>query len=1331
MIANRVGQQLGNYRLLRLLGRGGFAEVYLGEHLYLKSQAALKVLRTSLEDEDVARFLAEGQTLARLTHPQIVRVHDFAVEQGTPFLVMDYAPRGTLRQRHPRGSCLSLETVVTYVKQAAAALQYAHNRNVIHRDVKPENMLLGAHRELLLSDFGLALLFPSAELLSTQEMAGTIPYMAPEQLRGKPCFASDQYALGIVVYEWLCGVRPFEGSYWQLVNQHALVLPPPLREKDPSLPEAVENVLLKALAKDSEQRFVSVQLFAQALERASQVRAGGLRSDLEVTGSLVAFSPVPVVTNKKVFLSASHADEPFVARLQADLQRRGIAVCNASPGSTPNTPNQEDALRQMIRAVDVVLLVVSPHASSSHAVKEHLRIAGMYQRRLVFVWAAGNDLAAVLPDAWGKTAPLDLIDARQVRYELALDELVVCLAEETTGSSPVESTLVELAGEPRNPYKGLRAFTKDDTEDFFGRDTLIQELVGRLRGVLTSEQPGVPSGRLLSIIGPSGSGKSSVVMAGLLPRLQRGALPRSEEWVYLKPMVPGTHPLEALVLTLAPHFPNRSLKAIYEDLEDDVARGLHLLATQLVKEPQQKVVLLVDQFEELFTLTASEDERRHFIDLLLTAMTEPHGSVIVLLTLRADFYDRPLSYPALGLLIQHHQSVVLPMELHDLRAVIKQPAALLDVQVTFEGNLVGDLLFEVQGQIGALPLLQFTLDQLFQRREHHVLTLRAYREIGGVKGALAKQAEITYAALPSEEHCKLARALFLRLIDPGVTEQETTRRRATLSELSLTNAIQTHLLRETMDAFIAARLLTANEVAGTIAIEVSHEALIREWTRLSDWLREAREDIRLQQTISEDVAEWQRRGKPKDRLYHGSQLAEATMWVKRNVPSRDEEDFIQASTTRERIVRYQLRLLVGITSMVLVGMLVVALVLQGSLLAAQGSLLKTQRDLLASLPVSVTNLNDHGPGSLRDAIARASDGEAITFAKNLKGTITLTSGELNITRKNVVISGPSASILSISGGTTSRVFNINEGTVTISNVTIKNSHALRNGESFTLSSSGSGGAIFNHFGSLVLVNSIILDNTADTNGGGIFNLGTLSLINSTVSGNTARVDNAGNGGNGGGIFNFGTLNLINSTVSGNTSHKSGGGIYNEDSGVLTLTNSTISGNIAASDGGGIFGVGQSGSGQFSLTFCTVYDNTAKAGGGIVSTQNTTVNTMASSIVAHNHADKSPDIMGALVLSYPNLIENTAGATFVSTDPHFVRPITGTSPNVSPLQNNGGPTQTNALLPGSPAIDQIVPTITRYDTICGRFSLISTDQRGVKRPQGKGCDIGAYEYEPPH
>src|SRR5947209_8757056 len=150
-MGDRIGQQLGNYHLLRELGQGGFADVYLGEHVYLKSPAALKVLRTSLADVDVARFLSEAQTLVRLRHPHIVRVLEFAIEQGAPVLMMDYAPGGTVRQLYPRGSRLPLTTIISYLRQAASALQYAHSRNVIHRDVKPENLLLGEQQELLLS----------------------------------------------------------------------------------------------------------------------------------------------------------------------------------------------------------------------------------------------------------------------------------------------------------------------------------------------------------------------------------------------------------------------------------------------------------------------------------------------------------------------------------------------------------------------------------------------------------------------------------------------------------------------------------------------------------------------------------------------------------------------------------------------------------------------------------------------------------------------------------------------------------------------------------------------------------------------------------------------------------------------------------------------------------------------------------------------------------------------------------------------------------------------------------------------------------------------------
>ena len=269
-MADHVGQQLGNYRIVRLIGQGGFADVYLAEHIYLKTQAAIKLLQTRLANEDIERFLVEARTIAHLVHPNIVRVIDFGIQEETPFLVMDYAPNGTLRQRHPKGTKIPLVTITSYVKQIAAALQYAHNAKLVHRDVKPENMLLGRDNKLLLSDFGIALIAQSSRYQSTQEVVGTVAYMAPEQIQGKPCPASDQYALGVVVYEWLSGDRPFQGSFTEVCTQHLFAPPPPLRTKVPAISPDIEQVVLTALEKDPHRRFANVQAFATALEQACQ-----------------------------------------------------------------------------------------------------------------------------------------------------------------------------------------------------------------------------------------------------------------------------------------------------------------------------------------------------------------------------------------------------------------------------------------------------------------------------------------------------------------------------------------------------------------------------------------------------------------------------------------------------------------------------------------------------------------------------------------------------------------------------------------------------------------------------------------------------------------------------------------------------------------------------------------------------------------------------------------------------------------------------------------------------------------------------------------------------
>lgn len=269
-MADRSGQHIDNYQLLRLLGQGTFGDVYLARHMHKHITVAVKVLTMQFSQEMLEDFLRETRVLFLLRHPHIVPLLDFGLENKTPFLVVEYAPSGTLRQRHRSGERVALDLVNTYVQQMALALQYAHEQRLIHRDVNPQNMLLGQNGQVLLSDFGVAAIVHSEHSLPLQGITGTISYMAPEQIQGKPCLASDQYALGICAYEWLCGARPFAGSTMEIMTQHLSAAPIELRTIASDVPSAVEEVVLQALTKDPHQRFSSVAAFATAFQQACQ-----------------------------------------------------------------------------------------------------------------------------------------------------------------------------------------------------------------------------------------------------------------------------------------------------------------------------------------------------------------------------------------------------------------------------------------------------------------------------------------------------------------------------------------------------------------------------------------------------------------------------------------------------------------------------------------------------------------------------------------------------------------------------------------------------------------------------------------------------------------------------------------------------------------------------------------------------------------------------------------------------------------------------------------------------------------------------------------------------
>jgi peptide/nickel transport system substrate-binding protein len=396
-VADRLGQQFGNYRLVSLLGQGGYAEVYLGQHIRLDLQAAIKVLHTHLTGSEAEHFQQEAQTIARLAHPSIVRVFDFDVQDGTPFLVMDYAPNGSLRQRYPRVSLVPIPQIVSFVKQMSAALQYAHEKKFIHRDVKPENMLIGQHQEVLLSDFGIATISHSTSSLNVgaEGMSGTLAYMAPEQIEGHPRAASDQYALGVVVYEWLCGERPFEGSASEVMAQHLSIPPLPLHEHVPSIPAEIEQVVLRTLAKDPKARFASVKDFTSALEQASQhvLSSTAQHSDEQPAfgmGNAKGYDTVLVEPARSTLQTEStpSADLPV-----GDLEPT-VYPGSATPqsGATSETPQRGQLVTPAAAAVSPPLQPTMPVQQKT---KRLSRISAALLIGLVVVIIAGGVLGSV------------------------------------------------------------------------------------------------------------------------------------------------------------------------------------------------------------------------------------------------------------------------------------------------------------------------------------------------------------------------------------------------------------------------------------------------------------------------------------------------------------------------------------------------------------------------------------------------------------------------------------------------------------------------------------------------------------------------------------------------------------------------------------------------------------------------------------------------------------------------------------------------------------------------------------------------------------------------
>ena len=438
-----------------------------------------------------------------------------------------------------------------------------------------------------------------------------------------------------------------------------------------------------------------------------------------------------------------------------------------------------------------------------------------------------------------------------------------------------------------NPFKGLRAFDETDGDDFHGRGVLVRHLLERIATTC-------PGTGLTLVVGGSGSGKSSVVRAGVIPQVRRGALRTSGDW-FVSMMLPGSAPFTELAEAI-----RRISVKEHANLSADIREGRRSLAEAVgdALPSGVRLLLVIDQFEELFTLTP-ESEQADFLALLADAISDDRGLVHVMATLRADFYDRPLESQRFGTLVGPATVVVPAMSPQELEAAIVRPVE--SCGATAEPALVAELVAAMNDQAAGLPALQFTLYELAERRPDRCLTLDDYRALGGIERAIASRAEALFRSL-DEPGRAIVRTVFEQLVVIDV-EAEPTGRRCASADLTAGDDVEA--AQQMIERWTAARLLSGDHDPRTRlpTVQVAHEALLRSWPRLRQWIIEDRDLIIEAHRRREAAAEWVRVERDEGALYRGARLEAALELAEpdfERLPPIEQEFLTASATLRDR-----------------------------------------------------------------------------------------------------------------------------------------------------------------------------------------------------------------------------------------------------------------------------------------------------------------------------------------------------------------------------------------------------------------------------------------------